>query len=222
MITYPRTDGTTMETASAHTAPVLGENVIRFPADLVDRLNPPATDRSQPEPGAEPTTEVVRWKQHPVAFVPDGWADPDVVSPHEKPTSAFTSPPRPVTLPKGTVVYRVIGKSPNGCSTSRIDGAWWALDPPPNTEAEWRSKYAVCGHWNGDGGYIRYELPNDTNVWMGQVAPQPSQAEGYVLRGGGTQIWVEPGTINPLRDGVRLEDILRPSPWNERWRENDG
>jgi hypothetical protein len=221
MITYPRTDGNVMEISSANTAPALGENVNRSPEPFVAWLYSPATDRSQPEPGAQPSTDVMLWEPHPVPFVPEGWKDPDKIDPVGKPTCSFTTPPRPVTLPKGTVVYRVIGKSPDGKFTNRIDGAWWALEPPPKTEAEWRSKYAVCGHWNGDGGYIRYELQTNVNVWLGEVAPHPSQATGYVLKGGATQIWVEPGTINPLRDGARLEDILRPTPWNERWQAKD-
>ncbi len=219
MITYPRTDGTTMEVASAQTAPSLGENIVLLPRHVIERLYPPATDRSRPEPGAEPVKYNIESPRHPVETVPEGWKDPDTVDPKEKPTTAFTNTPQPMTLPKGTVVYRVIGQSPDGRLTSRVDGSWWALDPPPKTEAEWRSKYAICGHWNGDGGYIKYELETDVRVWIGEVAPQPSQAKGYVLKGGATQIWVESGTINPIRSGVRPEDVLHPTPWNERWKE---
>lgn len=221
MITYPRTNGRNIETTSANTAPEVGRNIVGLPAVVGVMLLYPTRDCSAPEPGAVRSDKPIEWRPKPPPFIPEGWTDPDKsikpsVPECMKPTCSFASPPIPVLLPLGVKVYRVIGKSPDGRLVESVRGSWWTLERPPETEAEWRAKYAVCGHWNGDGGYIEYALRKEVRAWQGIVAPHRSVADGYILPGGAIQIWVPPGTIDPIRDGARLEDILRPTPWRER------
>lgn len=220
MITYPRTEGRHIEAASARTAPEVGKDAFVLSPAVAAILLPLADDRSRPEPGAVPGREPVEWRPKPVPFVPEGWVDPDAAEPGLpddcKPTCAFLEPPVPVVLPPGVTVYRIIGAAPDGRLANPVAGCWWMLSPPPETEAEWRAKFAVCGHWNGDGGYIAVTLKKEVRAWQGVVAPHRSMADGYFLPGGGVQIWVPRGAIDPIRDGMRLEDILRPTPWREK------
>jgi len=221
LITYPRTDGNAIEPASADTAPKMGKNIIDVlsPAAM-EMLLPPTNDHVVPEPGAVPSSDPVDWSPKPV-IVPEGWVDPDsFIKPGDpdeyKPTCSFAAPPRATVLPVGTAVYRVIGKTADGRIVQRVDGSWWSLERPPSTEAEWRARYAVCGHWNGDGGYIEFRLTKEVKAWVGEVAAHRSTTDGYVLPGGGTQVWVPSGTIDPIREGYKLDDILRPTPWRAK------
>lgn len=139
------------------------------------------------------------------------------------------------TLPTDTMVWRFIGASfevhdrkTNAAmekySCSRLDGEWWGVGPLPQTEAEWRDKFAIPGHWNGDGAVERInlsELPERTRQLIAQhglvgpVAPQPSMVPGYYLAGGGEQLWVPAGTIDiPTVRGVPPAAALERSAWN--------
>jgi len=51
------------------------------------------------------------------------------------------------------------------------------------------------------------------NAWVGETAAHRSMAPGHILPGGAVQAWVPRGAIDPIREGHRLEDILRPTPW---------
>ncbi|WP_186647096.1 hypothetical protein [Fluviispira vulneris] len=129
--------------------------------------------------------------------------------------SYFLGIPKPVTLSHGTKLYRLVGALANKFKTNDYCGEWWALEPPPATEEEWRSGYAVWNHWNGDGGYIEYTVGKEgLNVWLGITGPQSLENYEVFLRGGKTQIWVPQNTINPLKNGLSKKIITKRSPWN--------
>ena len=116
--------------------------------------------------------------------------------------ATFEGPPEPVELEPGTKIYRVIGRQEDA------GGSFWSLDPPPQTEADWRSGSAVLNDWNGDGGYVEYTVPEGgLRGWKGPAAPQPSSAPGYALTGGDSQLWIKPGTAQP-------SGPAKPTPWN--------
>jgi hypothetical protein len=116
--------------------------------------------------------------------------------------NSFSETPKSDTLAPGTKLYRFID------SERGKGGSYWILEKDlPKTEAEWRSKSAVKNGWNGDGAVAEYEVGKDgLNVWRGPAAMQKSDVDGYVLDGGGEQIWVPRGTIEP--------STVKPSPWN--------
>ena len=223
-ITYPRTDGATIDSGAQKTAPPVQTNRLAPLSAFAARIlvsNDKDKSRISPEQGAVKHEEPIAWGPKTLDFIPKGWVNPDSTiepgqSESDKPTCAFATAPVPVLLPAGSVVYRVIGKSPDGGLGNSPSGSWWSLEPPPQTEAKWRADYAVCGHWNGDGGYIKVTLKEDVRAWQGPVAPHRSQVAGYYLPGGAMQIWVPPGTIDPIRDGATLDDILQPTPWREK------
>ena len=220
--TYPRTDGRWMD---GRNPPQRKSNISGALSEVARGiLQSLVVDRSRPEPGAVKMDGSVLWTRHPVLFVPEGWHDPDEqvrrnaqgkVIEATYPTCSFLKPPQPVVIPAGVKVYRVIGLSPDGRLGDTIAGSWWSFNPPPATEAEWRAGCAVCGHWNADGGFVEVTLAREVRAWVGLVAMHRSVADGYVLPGGLEQIYVSPGTIDPLGAGCRLDDILRPTPWRE-------
>ena len=132
--------------------------------------------------------------------------------PEEK-TATFAAEPKPQVIPKGDLVYRVVGKHPR-FKTNLYPGEFWSLKPPGPTEQAWRAGSAVVGEWNGDGGYIEHQLTDDVHAWVGPAGPQNSQVDGYILPGGDTQVWVPEGTINPLKGGVSKMTCTKKSPWN--------
>ncbi|WP_338635021.1 hypothetical protein [Spirobacillus cienkowskii] len=130
--------------------------------------------------------------------------------------TCFNDAPEPVILEPVTKLYRVVGALNNEYKTNDYCGEWWALEPPPATEALWRSGYAVWDHWNGDGGYIEYTVGKEgLNAWQGTTAPQTLPKYKKVLRGGKTQIWVPQSTINPLKNDLSKKDITQRFPWNK-------
>jgi hypothetical protein len=114
--------------------------------------------------------------------------------------NTFTKIPTPEILPEGTKLYRIVGDGSNA------SGSFWTRELPA-TEAEWRSKAAVQGQWNGDGGYVEYTVPaGGIPAWTGKAAPQPAALPGYILKGGGDQVVIPPNTITPSEP--------MPTPWN--------
>ena len=171
---------------------------------------PPASGH-QPEPGAQ-RGNAPPWVPHPVPTLVQGWPVPD-----DTVTKAFRHPPAALLLPAGTIVRRVIGRSPRDRRLiGRVDGSWWTLENIPDTEEEWRAGWAVPGRWNGDGGYIEFALSREIHAWAGACAPHRSDADGYFLPGGRQQLWVPPGVIDPIGDGLRIDDILFPTPWRTK------
>ena len=156
------------------------------------------------EPGAVPMTPALEKKiadakrqERLGPRTQEGWPD----LPADK-AATFESPAAPVDLPPGTRIYRVIG------SKRDAGGSYWSLEPPPQTEAEWRAGSAVLNDWNGDGGYVEYTVPEGgLRGWQGPAAPQPSSAPGYALSGGDQQLWIPRGAATPSGGA-------KPTPWN--------
>jgi hypothetical protein len=93
----------------------------------------------------------------------------------------------PRVLKPGSTLFRVIGENGNPA------GDYWAILPPPSTEAEWRTEYAVFSWWNGASCVERYVVPkhHPLRVWEGAVGPQPDDGRpGYYLAGGALQYWL--------------------------------
>jgi hypothetical protein len=132
--------------------------------------------------------------------VPGDWPDSyKQISPQE--VASFQGQPQADVLPPGTKIYRVIGKGNNP------NGSFWTVNPPPATEAEWRSGYAIKHSFSGDGGYVEDTVgPEGLKVFRGPVAPQEAGQPGMYLRGGEEQLWVPSNTTNA--------GLANPTPWN--------
>lgn len=136
------------------------------------------------EPGAK--FGEVSPRVNPLPESPEGFPEID-----ESAVNTFASTPKPEILPEGTKIYRVVGDGTNP------SGSFWSRNLP-DTEAGWRSDAAVKGEWNGDGGFVEYTVPKGgIPAWTGEAAPQPAGAPGYILEGGGDQVWIPPDGITP-------------------------
>lgn len=140
---------------------------------------------------------------------PDKPADwPDSYDIGEKPSqlNTFADTPKADVLPEGTKLVRYVGEDNNP------QGSFWVLkDQAPQTEEAWRSGSAVKNSWNGDGAYVEYEVPKGgLKVWRGAAAAQPSDAEGYMLKGGAEQIWMPSNTVPKME--------AQPTPWNPNYK----
>lgn len=151
------------------------------------------------EAGAEPPTKALL-QQLADAKLRDVPAPPEKAGwPQISATAAatFKNTPQPIELGPRTKVYRVID---GGEKLDKTGSYWTTTDPRTMTEAQWRSGNAVRGEWNGDGAFVEYEVPaggSGLKVWAGESAPQWSSDGVSVLKGGGNQIWVEPGSLTP-------------------------
>jgi uncharacterized Zn-binding protein involved in type VI secretion len=98
---------------------------------------------------------------------------------------------KPVVLPKGTKLYRIIDDGSNPA------GSYWALEKPAS-ESAWRSRYAVKEKWNKDGKFVEYTVEDDAGIrsWVGPASSQQA-APGAIHPGGGAQVWVPKGTTSP-------------------------
>ena len=154
------------------------------------------------EPGAVPTTPELQQSfteslRRTAPTAPDGWPplSDDIAA-------TFGGTPQAQNIASGTKLYRVIG------SDRSASGSFWSFDPPPATEADWRGPSAVKDAWNGDGGYVEHTVgPDGLKAWTGPIAPQQAAVDGYMLPGGGQQIWVPPGTLAP-------GGPAQATPWN--------
>ena len=115
----------------------------------------------------------------PITLQQKGWPDlPASQAPN------FQSA-QPVDLPPNTTLYRVIDDNSNP------SGSYWAPDLPAD-EDTWRSSCAVKQEWNSDGKVAIATVPaGGVKAWMGPASSQGPHP------GGGTQIYVPPGTVNP-------------------------
>ncbi len=97
-------------------------------------------------------------------------------------------------------INRVIGED------GAAGGSYWAeAGEAPDTEAEWRSDFAVKNEWNGDGAYVTSPTAG-LKGWIGPAAPQMSSDGSSVLLGNGQQIWIPRNTASPSSPV--------PTPWN--------
>src|SRR5205814_10394516 len=97
--------------------------------------------------------------------------------------AAFSGPMKPVKLPAGTKIRRVVTE------TSAKDGLWWTMELAKDGRS-WREDCAVLEHWSEDGHFIELVVPQPGLwVWEGKVASQiandASKADfGQYLKGG--------------------------------------
>jgi hypothetical protein len=223
IIKYPKTDGHhTPEDVIDSATPFLGKD----PFDNIDNNEIPsflqyAAETANPNClGTEAETEefdILKSNTIPEVPYKEGWPKFGNNKRHsEYLISCFINAPKPVTLEPGTKIYRIVSAFNNKFKTNNYCGEWWALEPPPATEALWRSGYAIWDHWNGDGGYIEYIIGKEgLNVWQGITAPQSLHDYEIILCGGKIQIWIPQNTINLLKNGLSKKDITKRSPWNQ-------
>jgi len=103
--------------------------------------------------------------------------------------AAFTGEVNVETLKPGDKIYRVFDED------HRVDGAWWSRYPPPETEEQWRHRDAVQQRWNGNGAYVEYMIPENTDVkvLIGPTAAQTVEPDRH-YDSSGDQIYVRGGT----------------------------
>ena len=83
------------------------------------------------------------------------------------------------TFESGTKLYRVGGKK----------GNYWSPDPPPETEYQWRVKYAIKQDFGNDASSLyTITIPEGASIsgWTGIVGSQ-----GMGLYGGGRQVYID-------------------------------
>ena len=113
---------------------------------------------------------------------------------------------QPRTLKAGASLYRLIGSGANPA------GDYWSNLPPPGTEQQWRTIYAVFSWWNGASCVERYVVPrhHELKVWEGTAGPQKDEGRsGYYLVGGGWQYWI-PGSMSQI-DSSQIQ--YAHAPW---------
>ncbi|ENW78344.1 hypothetical protein F909_04033 [Acinetobacter sp. ANC 3929] len=109
---------------------------------------------------------------------------------------------KPVTIPEGEVLYRVL--DPRSLDNS-ICWMREAEYKKLKSKADWRRYFAVFASWNHNGEVVKYKVPKGgINVWEGPAASQTfknsagkvekvnSKGEVFVLEGGGIQIVLDP------------------------------
>lgn len=114
---------------------------------------------------------------------------------------------RPVTIPPGETLYRVVDP---GSGDNSI--CWMRKAEFDNLKSkdDWRRKFAVWTSWNSNGEFVTYTVPpgKGLNVWEGTVGNQTHRHnEDYKLEGGATQI-----VLNP--DDLKREFLGKRQPTN--------
>lgn len=153
--------------------------------------------------------------------IPEGFPDISDASPRRGLEQSFRTFHKlePVTLPPGTVLYRVI--DPNSAD-NRI--CWMRKDEFDliKNKADWRDRFAVWAHWNGNGEFVTYSVPpgKPLKVWEGETASQvlrdrannPVKADDkgnyFWTAGGGRQIVLDPADLDTAHLGRR-----QPTNW---------
>jgi hypothetical protein len=152
------------------------------------------------EPGAVPGW-VPEFVSRPVPAAPAGHPP---ITPQAAGT--FARPPVPVELKGPQVLYRIVGHP------DRAKGPYWSLEPPPGTEAAWRSGSAVQYGWNNDGAYVTHTIAEGETlrVWKGPAASQQASDKFFHLPGGQEQVWIPKEQLNLLKPSTP-----QPTPWNK-------
>lgn len=109
----------------------------------------------------------------------------------------------PVEIHGPAKLYRVVGEGSN------LNGAYWSREPPPGTEAAWRSSSAVTNDFSGDGGYVVHEIKAGESIkaWEGPIRAQRSADPDFALKGGGIQLFLGSGNTNA--------GPIQATPWNK-------
>lgn len=96
-------------------------------------------------------------------------------------------------------------------------GSFWTYEDLTqlNSEAEWRGSFAVKTEWNGDHGYVVYVLDRPQYVLFGLTGMQNSADPNKVFPGGGSQIYVPVGTLDPTKGGtLSNKSVIQPFSWS--------
>jgi len=98
------------------------------------------------------------------------------------------------TIPPGTKLYRIVDP------TSKDNSICWMREEEflkLKSKSDWRKRFAVWAHWNANGEYITYTVPDGPGlrVWEGVTASQKMKDSKYVLEGGAVQIVVDPSHL---------------------------
>ncbi|MCC2972912.1 hypothetical protein [Massilia sp. IC2-476] len=106
------------------------------------------------------------------------------------------------TIPPRTKLYRIVDP------TSKDNSICWMREEEfklLKSKAEWREKFGVWAHWNANGEYLTYTVPDGPglNVWEGITASQRLDTSDYVVKGGATQLVVDPSHLDKAYIGKR-------------------
>jgi hypothetical protein len=117
---------------------------------------------------------------------------PELPVPH---ALCFSRKIDPCILPKGSTIFRLIGKSKG---TNKF-GNWW-LENRPKDRKSWRSDSAVSQQWNDGDQILEVTLDKELNVWRGTSASQAvaQSPTNCYLKGGEFQIWLDPDAIKHM------------------------
>lgn len=106
------------------------------------------------------------------------------------------------TIPPGTKLYRIVDP------TSKDNSICWMREEEfkqLKSKAEWREKFGVWAHWNANGEYVTYTVPDGPglNVWEGITASQRLDTTDYIVKGGATQLVIDPSHLEKAYIGKR-------------------
>ncbi len=99
---------------------------------------------------------------------------------------------KPVTIPPGETLYRVVDPGSGDNSTCWMRKAEF---DKLKSKDDWRRKFAVWASWNSNGEFVTYTVPpgKGLNVWEGVVGTQKHESNKiYKLEGGAIQIVLDP------------------------------
>ena len=133
------------------------------------------------------------------------WPDIGDNSPNNATAGAYQTfhNARAVVIPPGETLYRIVDPSSSDNSICWMRKS--EFDKLKN-KADWRRHFAVWRHWNRNGEYVTYTVPQGEGlrVWEGATASQKlDRASDYVLEGGASQIALDPGQLQMENFGKR-------------------
>ncbi len=124
-----------------------------------------------------------------------------------KTISCFSGPMRPVKIPAGKKIYRVID------DPRKAAGDWWVYELPKSGQ-EWREGAAVLDSWNGNGTFVEMVVPDEgLFAWEGKAASQVENSakavntNGQFLQGGNIQLFID---LKFLANAEGLNHISTP------------
>lgn len=99
------------------------------------------------------------------------------------------------TVDPGEKIYRIVDP------TSKDNSICWMREEEfkkLKSKAEWREKLGVWAHWNANGEYVTYTVPDGAKlkVWEGIAASQRLENTDYIVNGGGVQLVIEPSHLS--------------------------
>lgn len=139
--------------------------------------------------------------------VSKGWTDPVVGKGRERDpmANAFKTfnTLDPIEIPPGTTLYRIVDPSSYDNSICWMTKAEF---DKLKSKDDWRRHFAVWKHWNSNGEFVTYTVPQGKSlkVWEGITASQQLKKDSnFFLEGGGRQIVIEPSDLDKAQMGKR-------------------